>query len=324
MQEDFEDWEITPDAQPRPADYGYDLDTALSAVVGLEAEIPADAYTAEILGEARGGNGVLIDDSGLVLTIGYLVTEAERVRLHTRHGQVVDGHVLGIDQASGLGLVQAMDLLDVPSIKLGDSRHAGLRESVVVGGAGGRKRSVAAHIVARQEFAGYWEYLIEEAIFTTPAHPNWGGTALIGPAGDLLGIGSLQLQHQASGGRVLPLNMMVPIELLTPVYDQLKAGKRTQVRPWLGLFAQDHDNTVMIVGLAGEGPASRAGLREGDVVRSAAGMDLTNLADFYRSIWALGGPGAKVPLVVEREGDVFDLTVVSADRQDFLKKPRFN
>jgi S1-C subfamily serine protease len=324
VQEDFEDWEITPDAQPNPRDYSYDLDAALSAVVGLEARIPADAYTAEILGEARGGNAVLIDDSGLVLTIGYLVTEAEQVRLHTRRGQVVEGHVLGIDSASGLGLVQALDPLDIPSIRLGDSRHAGLRESVVVGGAGGRKRSIAARIVARQEFAGYWEYLIEEAIFTTPAHPNWGGTALIGPTGDLLGIGSLQLQHQASGGRVLPLNMMVPVELLTPVYNQLKQGKRTQARPWLGVFSQEHENQVVIVGLAGDGPARRAGLREGDVVRSAAGMDLTNLADFYRSIWALGGPGAKVPLTVEREGDVFELTVTSADRQDFLRKPRLN
>jgi len=324
VQEDFEDWEITPDAQPKAADYGYDLDAALSGVVGLEAQIPADAYTADILGQARGGNGVLIDDSGLVLTIGYLITEAQQVHLHTRHGQVVEGHVLGIDNASGLGLVQALDPLDIPALKLGDSRHATPREEVVVGGAGGRKRSVAANIVARQEFAGYWEYLIEEAIFTAPAHPNWGGTALIGPAGDLLGIGSLQLQHQGPGGRVVPLNMMVPVELLAPVYEQLKTGKRTQARPWLGLFAQEHEDTVVIVGLAGEGPASRAGLREGDVVRKAAGMELTNLADFYRSVWALGAPGVQAPLTVEREGDVFDVVVTTADRHDFLKKPRLN
>ena len=324
MHEDFEDWEITPDAQPKPADYSYDLDTVLSSVVGLETQIPSDAYTAEVLGEVRGGNGVLIDESGIVLTIGYLVTEAERVRLHTRHGESAEGHVLGVDTASGLALVQTLDPLDIPAIKIGDSRHAALRDPVVIGGAGGRRRSIAAHIVARQEFAGYWEYLIEEAIFTSPAHPNWGGTALIGPEGDLLGVGSLQLQHQAAGGRMLPLNMMVPVELLTPVYDTLKAGKRTKVRPWLGLFAQEHEDAVVIVGLAGDGPAKRAGLREGDVVRAAAGMDLTNLADFYRSIWALGGPGVDVPLTVEREGDLFQLTVVSADRHDFLKKPRLN
>ena len=324
MHEDFEDWEIAPDAQPQPSDYGYDLDTALSAVVGLEAQIPHDAYTADILGEVRGGNGVLIDDNGLVLTIGYLVTEAERVRLVTRHGKVVEGHVLGVDPASGLALVQALDPLDIPAIKIGDSRHAALRDPVVIGGAGGRRRSIAAHIVARQEFAGYWEYLIEEAIFTSPAHPNWGGAALIGAKGELLGVGSLQLQHQTPGGRMLPLNMMVPVELLAPVYDQIKAGQRGRVRPWLGLFAQEHENAVVIVGLAGVGPAKRAGLHEGDIIRSAASMELTNLADFYRSIWALGAPGVAIPMTVERDGDVFELTVTSADRNDFLKKPRMN
>jgi S1-C subfamily serine protease len=324
VQEDFEDWEITPDAQPDPGDYSFDLDRALSSVLALEASVPADAYTAEILGEQRGGNAVLIDDSGLVLTIGYLVTEAQDVRLHTQHGETVHGHVLGIDNSSGLALVQALDPLDVPALKLGDSRHAGPRTPVVVAGAGGRKRSIAAHIVARQEFAGYWEYLIEEAIFTAPAHPNWGGTALIGPKGELLGIGSLQLQHQAGGGRVLPLNMMVPVELLTPVYDELKAGRLPRSRPWLGVFTQEGDDSVVVVGLAGEGPAKRAGLREGDVIRAAGGMEITNLADFYRSIWASGAPGVEVPLTVEREGDRFDLRVASADRRDFLKKPRLN
>ena len=323
MQEDFEDWEITPDAQPKASDYGFDLDAALAAVVGLESHVPADAYTAEVLGEVRGGNAVQIDDSGLFLTIGYLVLEATHVRLRAGDGHAVDGHVLGVDNASGLGLVQALDPLDIPALKLGDSRLAGPRTPVVVGGAGGRKRSVAAHIVARQEFAGYWEYLIEEAIFIAPAHPNWGGTALIGPGGDLLGVGSLQLQHQA-GRRITPLNMMAPVELLTPVYEDLKAGRTVRPRPWLGLYAQEHESSVVIVGLAGEGPASRAGLREGDVVRACAGMDLTNLSDFYRSIWAQGAPGVDVPLTLEREGDVFDLRIASADRRDFLRKPRLN
>ena len=237
MQDDFEDWEITPDAQPQAGDYHYDLETALKAVVELEAHVPADAFTAGALGEQRGGNAVQIDESGLLLTIGYLVTEAERVRLRARNGASVDGHVLGVDAASGLALVQALDSLDIPALALGDSRRAGPRTPVVLGGAGGRARSIAAHIVARQEFAGYWEYLIEEAIFTAPAHPNWGGAALIGPQGDLLGIGSLQLQHHAGGGRVLPLNMVVPVELLSPIYEDLKRGRPTRPRPWLGLYA---------------------------------------------------------------------------------------
>ena len=322
---EFEDWEVTPPAQPRSGDYAFDLNEALSSVVALSARVPEDAFTAETLGVERAGNGVLIRDDGIVLTIGYLITEAEEIYLRTNRGQIVPGHVLGYDQASGFGLVQALGSIDAPAIALGDSRHAAPGESVVIAGAGGRRRSVAGRIVARQEFAGYWEYLIEEAIFTAPSHPNWGGTALVGPEGDLLGVGSLHLQQQTSGGRSVPLNMVVPVELLAPIYDDLlKGGTSRAGRPWLGVYAQEMHKSVVIVGIASKGPADRAGLRAGDVVRSAAGMDITNLADFYRSMWALGSAGVEIPLTLEREGDVFDVRVTSADRRSFLKAPRLH
>ena len=191
-------------------------------------------------------------------------------------------------------------------------------------GAGGRRRSLAGTIVARQEFAGYWEYLIEEAIFTAPSHPNWGGTALIGHDGDLLGIGSLHLQQQTARGRIVPLNMVVPVELLTPIFDELLTGRPRNGRPWLGVYAQEIQKSVVVVGVAGRGPAERAGLRPGDIIRRTAAMDITNLADFYRSMWALGPAGVDVPLTLEREGDVFDLRVTSADRGSFLKRPRLH
>lgn len=325
MSTEFEDWEVTPGAQPRASDYGFDLDRTLSSVLALSARVPKDAFTAEPLGTERAGNAVLIRDDGLLLTIGYLVTEAEEVLMQTGAGQVVQGHVLGIDQASGFGLVQALDPLDVPAIALGDSRHAGPGERVVIGGAGGRRRSLAGRVVARQEFAGYWEYLIEEAIFTAPSHPNWGGTALIGPAGDLLGIGSLHLQQQTSAGKIVPLNMVVPVELLTPILDDLAAGRMSRApRPWLGVYAQELHDHVVIVDVAAKGPAARAGLKAGDIVRTAAGMEISNLADFYRSMWALGAAGVEVPLTLEREGDVFDLRVASTDRRALLKTPRLH
>ena len=325
MSDESDDWEVSPRAQPRAADYGFDLDRALSAVVGLSARVAEDAYTAETLGVERGGNGVVIREDGVVLTIGYLVTEAEEVLLETHDGNVVPGHVLGYDGGTGFGLVQALEPLGLPALKLGDSRHAGVGERVILAGSGGRRHSVAAEIVARQEFAGYWEYLIEEAIFTAPGHPNWGGAALIGGAGELLGIGSLQLQHQVNGGRLKALNMVVPSELLIPIYDDLLSGKGGHAaRPWLGVYAHEIDKSVVIVGVADKGPADRAGLRKGDVVKVAAGMDIANLADFYRSMWALGGPGVEVPLTLEREGDVFDLRVTAADRRQFLKAPRLH
>ncbi len=320
-----EDWEVPPGLQPRPADYAFDLEDALASVVALSARVPDDAFTAETLGVERGGNAVLIHDDGILLTIGYLITEAQEIHLRTNLGQVVQGHVLGYDQTSGFGLIQAFEPLDIPAASLGDSRHAGAGETVVIGGAGGRRRSLAGRIVARQEFAGYWEYLIEEAIFTAPSHPNWGGTALIGPQGDLLGIGSLHLQQQTSGGRIVPLNMVVPTELLLPVYDDLVKGNgMRQARPWLGVYAQELHKHVVVVGIAGKGPADRAGLKAGDVIRAAGDMDITNLADFYRSMWALGPAGVDIPLTLEREGDVFEVRVTSADRRSFLKGPRLH
>ena len=165
------DWEMPPAAQPKPEDYSYDLDETLGALVGLRALVPADAFTAETLGTERTGNGVLIRD-GVVLSIGYLITEAETIWLHLGDGRAVPGHVLAYDQETGFGLVQALTKLDLPALPLGDSTLVPLEEKVVVGGAGGRQRSVAARVVGKQEFAGYWEYVLDEAIFTTPAHPN--------------------------------------------------------------------------------------------------------------------------------------------------------
>jgi len=325
VSEEYDDWEIPASAQPSPRDYGFDLDQALSSVVSVDALIPPDAFTASVLGTERSGSGVVIREDGVVLTIGYLITEAAEVILTTNDGVEVPGHVLGYDAGTGFGLVQALEPLNLPALPLGDSRHAAAGEPVVIGGAGGRRRSLAARIVARQEFAGYWEYVLDEAIFTAPAHPLWGGSALIGAQGELLGIGSLQLQHRTQGGRMMPLNMMVPIQLLTPVYEDLLAGRTEKLaRPWLGVYAQEVESRVVVVGFAGEGPAHRAGLQEGDVVLKVGQLEITNLADFYRGIWAAGPPGVEVPLTVDRDGDTFDVLIRSADRGAFLKVRRLH
>ncbi|MFD0463844.1 S1C family serine protease [Microvirga aerilata] len=319
-----DEWEIPPEFQPDPRTLNYDLGKALDAVVSLRARAPDDAFTAETLGTERAGQGVVIRDDGLVVTIGYLIAEAEEVWLTTNRGRVVQAHVLAYDYESGFGLVQALEPLGVPVLALGDPAPG-------LGRSGGRRRqrgqhhSVAAQVVACQEFAGYWEYLIDSAIFTAPAHPNWGGTALIGPRGDLVGIGSLQLQHQAAGGSVVPLNMSVPIDILKPILDDLLTLGRVkgQPRPWLGFYvAEAEDDQITVIGLAGDAPAQRAGLRAGDQVHAVAGQAVTSLAEFYRAIWALGPAGVDVPLTLEREGDMFDVTLRSADRGRFMKTPR--
>src|SRR5262252_8644788 len=172
------EWKVPQAVQPRAEDYSYDLERALSSVVGLHSIVPSDAFTADTLGVERAGNGVLIDD-GLVLTIGYLITEAEAVWLHLGDGRVVEGHALGFDSETGFGLVQALGRPGIAPLPIGSSAATKVGDRVVIGGAGGRSRSVASQIVAKQEFAGYWEYLLDEAIFTYPAHPNWGGAGLI-------------------------------------------------------------------------------------------------------------------------------------------------
>lgn len=320
-----DDWRIPPELQPDPADLGYDLERALRSVVSLRAMVPDDAFTAETLGTERSGQGAVIREDGLVLTIGYLIAEAEEVWLTTSEGRAVPAHVQAYDHGSGFGLVQALRPLGVPSLPFGNSRRLAAGDAVVIGGAGGRAHSLAAQVLARQEFAGYWEYLIDDAVFTAPAHPNWGGTALLGGRGELLGIGSLQLPSRLSDGRILPLNMSVPIDLLKPILDDLLRLGRVSAppRPWLGLYAtEDEDNRVVVIGLAGDGPASRAELRAGDVVRAVAGTPVASLAGFYRALWALGSAGVNVPFTMEREGDVFDVLVGSADRSLFLKTDR--
>src|SRR6202049_1210933 len=185
------EWKEPLASQPRAGDYSFDLDLVLSSLVGLHSIVPSDAFSADTLGTERAGNGVLIDD-GLILTVGYLITEAEALWLHLGDGRVVEGHALGFDSVSGFGLVQALGRIDLDPLPLGTSSAAEIGDRVVVGGAGGGPRSVASHIAAKQEFAGYWEYLLDQAIFTYPAHPNWGGTGLISSRGGLIGIGSLE------------------------------------------------------------------------------------------------------------------------------------
>lgn len=316
------DWKVSPAVQPKPDAYSYDIDRALQSVVGLRATMPADAFTAETLGTERAGHGVLIREDGLILTIGYLITEAEQIWLHLADGRAVPGTTLAIDQVTGFGLVQALARFDLPTLRLGNSSAVQLGDEVVLGGAGGRKRSVAAKVVGKQEFAGYWEYVLDEALFTAPAHPNWGGTALIGAAGDLLGIGSLQLE--ASGGR--DINMVVPINLLKPILDDmLRFGRpKGPVRPWLGFYVADSDDKIVVMGLANKGPAQRAKIETGDVVVAVDGDHVDSLAGLFRKIWSMGEAGVNVPMTLSRDGRSFDVMVKSGDRNAFLKTPRMH
>ena len=290
------------------------------SLVALRARIPDDAWTAGVLGTEREGSGVVIRDSGLVLTVGYLITEADEVWLTCHDGRVVAGHALAYDQETGFGLVQAMGDLDLPAIDLGDSRPARAGDPILL--ADGLGQSVEGEIVARQEFAGYWEYLLDDAIFTAPAHPSWGGAALVGGDGRLLGIGSLRLQ-MASGTDVIDINMIIPIELLPPILDDLLKRGRVdrEPRPWLGAFTAEQNGQVVVMSVADGGPADAAGLRSGDIISDLRDREVRGLADFYRSLWSSGPAGTELPLRVVRDGREAWLRVRSGDRSAMLRRP---
>ena len=318
------DWEIPADARPRPEDFVFDLDRTLNAVLRLEATVPQDAFSAATLGTERAGNAVLIKESGLVLTIGYLMSEADTIWLYSNEGQALAGHALAYDYETGFGLIQALGRFNVPALTIGSAADLAVGEPVIVAGAGGRRRSIAAQVMVRREFAGYWEYLLDEALFTAPAHPNWGGAALIARDGMLAGIGSLFVQQSVDGGPAQDLNMIVPVDALKPILEDLLTYGRVPrpARPWLGIYAAETEGRVVVVGLSPKGPAHAVGIRKGDVILTVGDREVTTLAELYRQVWALGTAGVEVPLTLTRDERPRLAAVKSADRAQFMKTPR--
>jgi len=318
-------WAFPATLQPSPDEAGFDLESALDAVVLLRAEIPEDAFTAPILGTERAGNGVVIREDGLVLTIGYLITEAESIWLTTNRGTVVQGHALAYDQGTGFGLVLPLGSLGVRPLERGSPAGVDAGAAVIVIGHGGLSHALKAKLVAKREFAGYWEYVLDQALFTAPAHPQWGGAALVGEDGRLIGIGSLLVQ-EAVAGKTVDGNMFVPIDLLAPVLDEmLQLGRPARPpRAWLGIYATEMDGHVVIGGLAPGGPAERAGVKLGDLVLEVAGERVAGLAAMFRRIWSAGPAGNEIVLTLSRRGASSRVQLRSADRNDFLKKPRLH
>jgi S1-C subfamily serine protease len=320
------DWTIPAELQPDPANYVFNLDAVLNAVVSLRATAPADAFTATALGTEREGSGVVIGDDGLILTIGYLITEAEDVWITTANGRSVPGHALAFDAESGFGLVQPLGKLPLAKLELGDSEGAALGEPVLFASAGGRGRAIESRVVGRQEFAGYWEYLLDDAIFIASAHPFWGGGALIDRHGRLVGIGSLSLQQGDARGNRLDMNMVVPIDLLRPILGDLRRYGQVNrpPQPWLGVYAMEDDERVVIGGVADGGPADQAGLRQGDQVLAVDDDAVTDLAGFWRSVRERGPAGARVTLSVQRDHRRLRVPVATVDRRRLLKAPRMH
>jgi len=296
--------------------------SAIDAIVSIKSLVPEDAMSAGLLGTERTGSGARIREDGLIATIGYIVHEAESIWIGTEGSMMVPGFVVGYDFESGFGLVKPSMPLEGPVAPFGDIAALAVGDAVQIAAAG-RSPSIAdARIVAIEEFAGRWEYLLDAAIFTAPAQENWSGSALLDQHGRLCGLGSLAIQGFETPGGAQSVNMFVPINLLLPIVDDIcdYGRRRTPPKPWLGMLVhEDQDEQLTIVGIYRDCPADRAGLRPGDIILSVADQPVSGLANMFRKVWNLGVAGVEVPLGVLRESEKLDKVVRSDDRAVFQR-----
>ncbi len=298
-----------------------DAPNPLAAVVRVKSVSLPDARTAPYLGDERDGSGVLIGKDGLILTIGYLVLEADSVQVTDAAGKTHAATVVAYDHASGFGLLRTVTPLPAEPIELGESTPVKERDDVLVAGFGGPGAATRAMVVSRRPFAGSWEYLLESAIFTSPPAANWGGAALIGKDGKLLGIGSLLVPDAIEPGYRFPGNMFVPIDVLKPILaDLTREGKRAgPPRAWLGLSTEEVGGRLVVVRVAPEGPAAKAGIGKNDIVTAIDGSPVTTQAELYRRLWAKGAAGVPVTLKVLQGANLNEITVTSMDRASYLR-----
>lgn len=305
-----------------PAYGGQSAEEILKAIVKVKSVIPTSAFTARTLGTEREGNGVVIDSKGHILTIGYLIVEAETLEVTTEEGKTISASFVGYDHDTGFGLLKTDQPLAITPMKLGKSSEVKQGDPILMAGYGGTESVQAGRVIARKEFAGYWEYLLEEAIYTAPAHTGFGGAALIDRDGKLLGIGSLLTQVIVPGFGSISCNISVPIDLLPPILGDLIAKGRTSAapRPWIGLNAEEGHGRVFVLRVTPGSPAEKAGLLSGDMILSVKGEEVKGLADFYRKVWALGNAGVEVPLGILRGIKIHDIAVKSVDRNRLLRQ----
>lgn len=297
------------------------VDDVVQAVVRIKTFINPDGRTQETLGREREGSGVVIDSDGLVVTIGYLMVEAHAAEVTTNDGHTVAADVVGYDHDTGFGLLRATAPLKVKPMALGKTAALAAGTRVIVAGSGGADMLGAVEVVAKREFAGYWEYLLDEAIFTAPPVPWWSGAALVDSSGKLVGIGSLIVGDASGKGEGNPGNMFVPVDLLPPILGELIGSGRVSgaARPWLGMTTHDVGGHLLVTKVAPDGPAEKSGLRSADIITGVGGRATGSLPELYRRIWGLGSAGTLVPLDVVRESGKLRIDVPSSSRRQHLR-----
>ena len=300
------------------------LARANAAVVGLQVVAVEDARSIATLGKERQGSGVLIGDDGVVLTIGYLILEADQVELVAGDGRRIPARVVAYDQASGFGLVQALAPLGIAPAPLGVSAAVATDEPLLFASGGDERDLSLARMVSRRPFSGYWEYHIEGALFTAPARTDHSGAGLFNADGELVGVGSLVVGNANGSGPAIRGNMFVPVDLLKPILAELKArgSSRNSSRAWLGLNCVEVGGQVHVVRLAADSPAEAAGVQPQDVIVAIDGVRVADLASMYRTLWRGDRPDRDVVLDIVRDGEAIRLSVHAIDRMMILSRPR--
>jgi S1-C subfamily serine protease len=290
------------------------------SVVKLSIKALPGARTGDTLGTEREGTGIIIDASGLILTIGYLVLEADSILVIGADGSVLPAHVVGFDHATGFGLARVSQRPSVEPVELGDSAGLAELERVQVATHAGAGGSTWSYVVSRRRFVGYWEYMIDDAIFTAPARFEHSGAALLDGAGRLVGIASLWVGDALDSSVAFPGNMFVPIDLLKPLLADLAAGGRSRTsRPWLGVYTEQVKGHVVVTRVLPESPAESAGMAAGDVILGVEASPVGDQGDFYRKLWAAGAAGSDVSLNVLHGKNIRKLIVKSVDRVEWLR-----
>ena len=305
-----------------PVDAQQNLSKHFDAIVKVTSIVPGEARTAASLGTKREGSGVVLDSDGLIVTVGYIILEAASVEVETAAGKKLPAKIVAYDHDTGFGLVRTESPPAAQPMEMGSSAALEQKQPVLIAASGGQSQAIGAFVVDRRDFAGSWEYLLDDAIFTSPPFARFGGAALIDSGGKLVGIGSLIVPDaMQQEGAVVPGNMFIPIDALKPILGDLIASGRSQNRnrPWLGLYSEAFRGRLFVSRVPESGPAWDAGIRPGDIVLGVAGKPVTDLADFYRKVWALGDPGVPVPLLVLRGNLPTEMTLRSIDRYKWLR-----
>ncbi len=302
------------------------LTRANAAVVGVQVTAAEGARSIDTLGLRRIGSGVVIGTDGTVLTIGYLLLEADTVQIITQDRKTVPARVVAYDQATGFGLLRPLvPLRGVSPVTLGSANSINTGEALMASTGAQPNDDAGANmtqLVSKRAFSGYWEYHIDTALFTSPPVENHSGAPLFNQRGELIGIGSLFVMDAMGQNQRLPGNMFVPIDLLKPIITELTetGSSKLSRRPWLGLTSSEQGGRVQIQRVSKESPAQTAGLQAGDVVLAIDDVKVATLEAFYKKLWDRSAPDTEVKLTVLQGAELKTIVLKPVDRASTYRK----